>query len=306
MNTQLTLAQVLAAILRHKFKALVVFVSVVVLVIGLFLIWPKKYGSEGKLYVQLGRSETNISASSQVGISIQDTRETEIKSVEELIRSRAVLEAVVKQVGPDKFLDSPFDGLLPSIKLPSFGSSSGPDDDSKLDAKEYERLKKIEAAVKELEDSIVIFNQKKTSVISVYVKAASPRLAQRTVNEIFNEVKRIHSMVHAVPGSSAFFQEKVEESAENLESAMAKQEEFRGSRKILSVGAARASLQDIISTLEKNAVDTSVEVSQLEKQIARLKSELRTTPERIALETCLLYTSPSPRDLSTSRMPSSA
>ena len=37
----------------------------------------------------------------------------------------------------------------------------------------------------------------------------------------------------------------------------------------------------------------------------QLKSEL-TRPDRSKVNACLLYTSPSPRDLSTSRMPSSA
>ena len=36
------------------------------------------------------------------------------------------------------------------------------------------------------------------------------------------------------------------------------------------------------------------------------KSNIPGRPESIGVQTCLLYTSPSPRDLSTSRMPSSA
>ena len=39
---------------------------------------------------------------------------------------------------------------------------------------------------------------------------------------------------------------------------------------------------------------------------AQLSPEEKLTVLRTAVETCLLYTSPSPRDLSTSRMPSSA
>ena len=39
--------------------------------------------------------------------------------------------------------------------------------------------------------------------------------------------------------------------------------------------------------------------------LARL-TEIRYVPLRVAVTRCLLYTSPSPRDLSTSRMPSSA
>ena len=50
---------------------------------------------------------------------------------------------------------------------------------------------------------------------------------------------------------------------------------------------------------------------ELEKQIEQIKelardSEVDVSQQLLQLETCLLYTSPSPRDLSTSRMPSSA
>ncbi len=281
-NTQLTLAQIVSAILRHKTKCLIVFTSIVIMVAALFLIWPKKYASEGKLFVQVGRSDTNISPNPQaLGVSIQDSRETEIKSVEELIKSDAIMEAVVRKIGAKEILESPFDGLIPKLKLPSFGGKS----DGDLSPEEYAKLKRIEAAVKVLEESITVFNQKKTSVISVYVKANSPRLAQEIVQEILQEVREIHSQVHAVPGSSAFFQEMVEESSANLEKAMAEQEKFRAERSISSVGAARGTLQDIISSLEKQAVDTEVEISQLEQKINRLDSVVNKTPEMIPVET---------------------
>ena len=47
-------------------------------------------------------------------------------------------------------------------------------------------------------------------------------------------------------------------------------------------------------------------VSQKEKYVFKVESSARDIDNLTLQNTCLLYTSPSPRDLSTSRMPSSA
>ena len=47
-------------------------------------------------------------------------------------------------------------------------------------------------------------------------------------------------------------------------------------------------------------------VSRTKKNLEEVKSKIVDTGGKASFYTCLLYTSPSPRDLSTSRMPSSA
>ena len=56
--------------------------------------------------------------------------------------------------------------------------------------------------------------------------------------------------------------------------------------------------QDYLDMKEKITLYTEPDLSQYDEGMAVLKSEIDMI--------CLLYTSPSPRDLSTSRMPSSA
>ena len=55
--------------------------------------------------------------------------------------------------------------------------------------------------------------------------------------------------------------------------------------------------EDVISFIEKTSLEHQKRVSALEEENKRLSDRCGA---------CLLYTSPSPRDLSTSRMPSSA
>lgn len=264
------------------------FLAVFVGVMALFVVWPKSYGSEGKVHVQMTRTETNLSpvvgSSGQVGgISIQDTRETEIKSVEEILKSHAVLEAVAKKVGPKKILKSKFAGLLPTISVPSFlKGSSGSDD---MSPEEYDRLKELEKATELLDESLTVHNVKKTSVISVYMKANSPRLSQEIVNEIIDETRSVHQKMHGVTGSSAFFGEKIKEAEDSLEQSMANLETFREENQLLSVGAARGTLQEIIGTLEKGIVDTGVLLEQSQMQINELRKTMAKTPETVVLRT---------------------
>ena len=274
--------------MRQKAKSLLAFLAVFIGVMALFVIWPKNYGSEGKIHVQMTRTETNLSPvvgsnGQGMGISIQDTRETEIKSVEEVLKSRAILEAVAKKVGPDRILKSKFAGFLPSITVPSIlrGNSASSD----MSPEEYESLKELEKATERLQKSLNVHNVKKTSVISVYMKANSPRLAQEIVNEIIEEARSVHQKMHGVTGSSAFFSDKIEEAEVSLEQSMTDLESFREKNQLLSVGAARGTLQEIIGTLEKGIVDTGVLVEQSQMQITELKKTMAKTPETIVLRT---------------------
>lgn len=287
-NSPINLAQIFGAVMRQKAKGLLAFLTVFILVMGLFIVWPKSYGSEGKLHVQMTRTETNLSpvvgpSGTGMGISIQDTRETEIKSVEEVLKSRAVLEAVVKKIGAEPILENSFAEFIPSISVPSFlKSDSGGTD---MSPEEYKRLKRIELATNLLEKSLTVYNTKKTSVISVYAKSNSPQLAQEIVNEVINEARVVHQKMHGVTGSSAFFAKKIDEAEENLEKAMAELESFRKKNSVLSIGSARFTLQEIIGTLEKGIVETGVEVEQSQMQIDTLKVAMTKTPEKITLET---------------------
>ena len=56
----------------------------------------------------------------------------------------------------------------------------------------------------------------------------------------------------------------------------------------------------------KRRMKNLMDLSGITDQLVRLEPRLATEDELRRFHTCLLYTSPSPRDLSTSRMPSSA
>ena len=86
MNNQLTVAQIFGAIQRHRSKAFFAWAAVMVCVVALYIIWPRLYSSEGRLYVKMDRNNQSVVPSSGgAPVAIQDTRETEIRSVIEIL-----------------------------------------------------------------------------------------------------------------------------------------------------------------------------------------------------------------------------
>ena len=279
-NHPLTVAQILGAINRHKAKAFFVWLVVMAIVVAGYVVWPRQYASEGRLYVKMDRNNTSVNPSSSANqVSIQDTRETEIRSVVEIIQSHAVLDAVVDEVGADRILQNSLLSNLPKISLPKFGRSSK----SGMSVEEYERLKKRELAVKELSGGLNVHSEKKTSVISVYAKANSPKLAQKIVDSIFENTRRVHLKIHAVSGSADFFDTQFVAHEKKLVSAVEGLAKFRNENDVLSVGAARDSLQGIVSTIEQNLLDTDVNLKQSQERLAKLKELMAGTKAQISL-----------------------
>lgn len=267
-STPLTIGQILSALKRHKFKAFIAWSLVMTAVIAMFLLWPRKFGSEGRLYIQLGRNNTTLTPTSgTASVSIQDTRETEIRSVLEIIKSRAVLEATVKELGAGKILANGWSSLLPNISAPNLLSSSSAGD---MSVEEYKELRDLDLAAKHLEQCMTVNSEKKTSVISVYVKANSAKLAQQIVAKVFEHTRRIHLKVHAVEGSAVFFDDQFEEQEKDLVEAINELAEFRIKRGVLSIGAEVDTWQGILATLENDILKTEVNLSVADERVEEL------------------------------------
>lgn len=283
LNKQITINEVLSAIRKHRARALITFILLMVMVFGAFILMPRKYGSEGRLFVQLARTGANLDPSSgNASISIQDSRETEIRSVAEIVKSRAVIEPVVDQIGADKILKSPFDFLKFDFKLPTMTWNQVDETDS-IARKEYDRLKKKELAAKALEESLVVHTEKKTSVISIYLKASSPTLAQKIVNTIMKQTQAKHLEVHSVQGSTEFFGDNFKLKERELIQAENRLRDFRNQHEVLTVSGARATKQNIINKLELDLIDTEINHSQSKKRFEDLSRQMAKIDATIAV-----------------------
>jgi len=218
-------------------------------------------------------------------VTIQDSHETEIRSVVEIIKSRAVAEKVVDEIGADEILKSPFDNLLPEISLPSFLKSSGGSKVKGISAEDYQDLKRREAAIEKFNQGIVVYTEKQTCVISVYVKGSSPELAKRLVQSVFDETRRIYMSVHSVKGSAEFFEQEVEQAEKRFTVSLKQQENFRNEQGIMSVGAARGTLDRIVSDLEQQIISAEVMADSSRMKTESLMKDFRTIKQSVAVPT---------------------
>jgi uncharacterized protein involved in exopolysaccharide biosynthesis len=285
-STQLTLSQLFGAVYRHRYKSLLSFLVVMILVVAAFVLLPRKYGSEGKLYVRLGRNHSTLSpATGSASVSIQDTRETEIRSVVEIITSRAVLEAVVDEIGAEAILENPMDEWMPDLSISRLLPVSKNDGGVGLSSEEYAMLRDREKAAKALATSIDVHAEKNTSVISIYAKSHSAELAQRIVNTVIDYTRDVHLKIHSADVSAVFFDDQFETQERTLVEAVKKQAEFRNQRKVLSVGAERATLQEIVSRLENDILGAEVDVARTQESLKQLQKMMASTEAQIAVPT---------------------
>ena len=285
-NAQLTLTQIISAILRHKMKSLLVFMLVMVLVVAMYVVWPRQYASEGQIYVQRGGNTSGISPiASNSGVTVQDSHESEIRSVVQIIRSRAVVEAVVDEIGVERILESPFDKFMPSLSMPSFLKGGKSKSVSGISPEEYKRLKRREAAIDKVFGHMVAYSEKQTSVISVYTKGNSPQLAQQLVQGIFDQTQRIYNDSHTTKGSTIFFEKQVGLAETRYLDALEQQKDFRNEHGFLSISEARGTLEKIVSELEQNMISAEIELEASSKKVAQLRASLASTQKQIPLST---------------------
>ena len=252
-------------ILRRRWKqSASLFAGIMLLVVvGVFLV-PKTYQSDAKLFVRMGRESVTLDPTATTGqvMSVHESRENEINSVLEVIRSRVVLERVVDRVGPKAVITGKMaDALKPDAK-PSQG-----------DAKARER------AVRQLEKMIEIGHTKKSSVINVACKAASPELAQRIVREVLDAFRELHLKVNRTAGSLDFFKGQKELVGKKLTTATLEFRTVKNELGITTLENRRKTLQELIRNNRTAFQANASELDGINSTITSLKLSMQQLPK---------------------------
>ena len=278
-----TIIDIIMAVFKSPIKFTLWFLVFFSLVVLAYLVVPREYGSDGKLFVQVGRSSVGAGpTTSAATVSLQDSRETEVKTVVDLMASRELAAKVVDIVGVERILKpnsaiGRFLDDLPSIEL---GGAAAEEGETDLTEEEIEALNRRNKAVKALMETVDLQHEKNTTIVSIGITAQTPFLAQEIVESYLDEYKKMHVKVNT-PQASGFFDQQLKTHKSDLLAAEKGVQEFRSKLNVLDVNSARLLLQKEIDQLKLDALATAVKLSEAQEKSFKITNSYAKVPEFI-------------------------
>lgn len=277
----LTPKTVLQSLYRQRRKALGMIAALILMAFAALMVIPKKYDSEGKIFVSLGRGGVTLDPTATTGktIMVQETRESEINSITDIITSRGIMEKVINhpEIGPDRVLETSFIlSKIPMPNLPSFGGDEP--------SEEYERLKKMDMAIQKLQKSVDTFVPRKASTISIFCKSESPEFSQLIVETIMDTYIEQHVKARQTEGSFDFFESQFRQQEAMLKDASKRLSQFKNEIGVMSINARRDTLRDRITTIEKSLIGAGSSLASAKSRIERSEQLVDDIPDQLVLE----------------------
>jgi capsular exopolysaccharide synthesis family protein len=204
-----SLRDILYVFFRHKWKMVSFFFAVILVVTTVTFVCGKVYRSEAKLLMRLGHESVTLDPTAATGqiVPVLQSRENEINSELEILKSRELVEKVVDSVGPQKLLKRSGDKHLVGDSVLLITVNRLKNLVKQFDV--VEPLSDHDRAILEVTKNLNIENLKNSSIISISYDAESPKIAQEVVGKLIDLHLEKHIEVHRTLGSQQFFAEQV-------------------------------------------------------------------------------------------------
>lgn len=277
---------------RYLYRGILAFLFIMICSVTITVLWPRTYRSEARIYLRLGRETVSLDPTATTGQTVQlaDSREREITSVLELLRSRALFEKVVDQLGVDSIVNekrgvgyggatdfshllTQFGAYLTERVASSSPTSSNTDDTQEAD-NSVKSMRERESAIRKLMDSVSCTSPRNSNVIVVSCSALSPLTAQQRLQQLLEFYQEQHLRVNRISGSLAFFDVQSEEKRRELD---AKQTERRDAKNEVGIG----SVERQHDLLAKEAVAITQSLLDAQADIAAAEARLKSLEQGI-------------------------
>lgn len=297
-ESPVTLLDLLSSIFRYKWRAALVSIVMLVAALTAILLCPERFESEAKLFVRLGRGSASMDTAT-VGqtIAIQESRETEMNSITDLLESRALAEQIVEEVGAERLLtkyawievqlesamDSVGDLLAPVIGKMKSGDAQpvAADGSQSLTPQQVDQRKRFELAVKEVQGNLKVDSPKKSTTIGLAFRAREPQLARDVVNAVITKYREMHISANQSEGAVKFFDQQFTEQREKVRHSEDNLRKTKTENEIVTVRGKQDQLQSEITDVKKMQIETRAELqgtlarmADLQQSIGRLKGEI--------------------------------
>ncbi len=275
------------AMFRNKKK--VAFVPLLILGLAALVIWfaPRKYQSEAKLFLQVGRETVQLDPTATTGdtIAVQSSsRDGEIITVIEAIKSRSTIEKVVDKLGADVVLGQ--------------GGSGGEKSNALIETIESGLSKVIllvrtidpvsdrERAVITIERDLYVEAEKDSALITAGYNAETPELAQLVVQTLIDVYRDEHLRLHRTNGSKNFFTQQHDSLKQQLDKSVDNLRQAKNQLRMVSIESRRGTLEARMANIELNLYSNLQQLASTRARVADIRKQLKATPKRmVAAET---------------------
>lgn len=263
---------------RHRKKSLAAGLAVLGAAVLLTAMSPKIYQSQSLLYVRLGRENVTLDPTTTMGqasvISVPNSRESEINSVVEIIRSRAIAERVVDSLGAEVILGLPAGGASEAAEQGTsrWGVTGLRGLLQRLNLTRVTSLR--EQAIGQLSEGLTARALPKTDLLSISYRAESPQLAQQVVQTLTQVYLDQHAGLNRPPNAQQFLEQQTERLAEELART---EQELSGLKRATELAAPTAQMELAVTRLYRLQDDlwnTQALVAGSQAEIAALNAQL--------------------------------
>jgi polysaccharide biosynthesis protein PslE len=236
-----TLIDYFSALWRYKWRALTICLVAIGAGVAFILYMPKSYESEAKLFVRVGRENATLDPTvikgGQIALNTNSSRELEMNTIVEHLRSRGILEKAFDQIFPRS-------------------ASVSPEDRERA----YLKFKK----------DLNITSPRQSTIISVTARGTTPEEAQLMVTTILNLYLDEHMRVSRPMGSLEFLTEQSQQMRSEYQRALAELRDAKNQGGMASIDGRRTALESQISTVEAQLHQVSADHAAA---LARLKTK---------------------------------
>lgn len=254
---------------RKKLILLVLLITVVGSYATLQLV-TERYEAQAQLLVKLGRENIEPPASVSRGmVTTMGVRQEEINSNVSLLQSRSLMEAVIDEVGPNAFKDTPsepktrFEKLKNDVKR-SVKWCKTQVEEGLIAAKLQTRLSDREKAILYCSRALVVERVKNSDVIEIRLRLPDPALAVRVQETLLKRYLERHIEVRSGAATEDFFREQSDAHKSQLELIDRQIVELRETARISSIAKQRELLLAELSDLRQQMAESENELELLQ------------------------------------------
>ena len=288
-----TMRDICVVFFRQKLKMLILGAAVLFSVIFYTFVTDEIYQSEGKLLVRIGRESVALDPTASLGdiVSIRESRESEINSILEIIRSRSIAESVVDAVGPQRILNPHDDTLSGEASLDAIAR-----DATRVTRTEVKRasggfrslLAKFdlinavsdrERAILSLMKNLKVEASNNSYLISVVYETASPYVAQQVLQNVIDAYLAKHIDANQTKGSYEFFVEQTDTVRKRLEETTEALTKQKNVARLSSLSDELRVATEHIGSIKTQLSVTESQRAASEARIEALTELLKSLPE---------------------------